>query len=323
MKVNTKSIAFKMVFGGVLVVLLPLVVVGVISFKQSKNSLVDISNERARTVAAELASFTRNLLDLEIHQARTLAAQKKIVELAKRVKQEGIDASRGLTAEVFEDLKGQYANLHPHYQGLFLTDTEGWIYTGVLDGGQEYKDIDLGSHPGFKKVKDNVEPCIDEIIISKATGKPVSGALVPIKSESGDFLGMFGAVIKAEFFIDVISGRKIGKTGYGFMLNKEGVVLSHPVADNILKLDAAKIPEMKAIVAAMLEGKAGVVPYQFQGDHKIAGFAPVGINGWSVAMTQNSDEFLSTSTFIRNTILVVTLVAAFLAVCIVTIQRLF
>ena len=43
---------------------------------------------------------------------------------------------------------------------------------------------------------------------------------------------------------------------------------------------------------------------------KTCGFAPVGINGWSVAATQNQDEFMGASTTIRNVNIIVTVVAA-------------
>lgn len=48
---------------------------------------------------------------------------------------------------------------------------------------------------------------------------------------------------------------------------------------------------------------------------KIAGFAPVGYNGWAIAFTQNADEFLATSHNLRT----ITLIVVGSALCIVTI----
>ena len=59
----------------------------------------------------------------------------------------------------------------------------------------------------------------------------------------------------------------------------------------------------------MQAGETGVEEYIFKGVPKIAGFAPVGINGWSIGATQNQDEFLSASHAIRNANIIVTLVA--------------
>ncbi|MDP1008168.1 cache domain-containing protein, partial [Klebsiella pneumoniae] len=72
-------------------------------------------------------------------------------------------------------------------------------------------------------------------------------ACAPITSVRGQFLGALGIVIKAEYFADLVSARKIGATGYGYMMNKQGIILAHPVRDHILKLDVNTIAELAAI----------------------------------------------------------------------------
>ena len=61
----------------------------------------------------------------------------------------------------------------------------------------------------------------------------------------------------------------------------------------------------------MLEGQTGVLNYTFEGIDKIAGFAPVALTGWSIGVTQPSEEFMAAANAIRNVILVVS--AIFLA----------
>ena len=53
----------------------------------------------------------------------------------------------------------------------------------------------------------------------------------------------------------------------------------------------------------MLAHKAGVGSYVYDGIPKIAGFAPVGLSGWSVAVSQPTVEFLASAHAIRNGIL--------------------
>jgi methyl-accepting chemotaxis protein len=62
---------------------------------------------------------------------------------------------------------------------------------------------------------------------------------------------------------------------------------------------------MEEITRHMMNGDAGVDNYTFKGVDKIAAFAPVHLTGWSVAATQNTDEFMSASRSIRNVILMV------------------
>ena len=310
MKLNTRSIAFKLVLSGVVMALVPLIIVGYLAYSKSNKALNDISKAQVHEVAKDLAGFTKYLLELEIHQARTFASQKKIAEMAQKVNLDGIEGSNDLVTAVFEDLKGQFANLDKHYQGIFITDAKGMIYTGILEDGRAYKGIDLSGHPLYLNAKKTGQPDVDDISISKATGKPVTAAMAPIKSESGEFIGIIGLAIKAEFLTNIISRRKVGETGYGYMINQKGFVIAHPKSELIMKLNATSLPEMKTIITKMLAGETGVEPYYFRGVDKIAGFAPVGINGWSIAVTQDVDDFQRASVFIRNTIILVALVVA-------------
>ena len=319
MKINTQSISFKLVVSGVAMALVPLIIVGAMAYSRSSKALTGISNERVQGVATDLALFTHDLLNLELHQAKTFASQKTIRDLAAKVHQDGIDGSSEMIRAVFEDLKGQFANLAPHYQGLFITDANGMIYTGILEGGAEYKGIDLSKHPTLLLIKNSGKPSLDDVSLSRATGKPITAAVAPITSDAGEFLGAFGMSIKAGFITEIISRRKVGETGYGYMLNKKGLVIAHPKEELILKLNATTLTEMKVIIDKMLAGETGVEPYFFQGKDKIAGFAPVGVNGWSIAVTQDVDEFQKSSVFIRNTIVLVALLVAGLTVFMVLI----
>lgn len=69
---------------------------------------------------------------------------------------------------------------------------------------------------------------------------------------------VLGTVPKAKFLAEIIAGRKIGKTGYGFTTDKNGLILAHPVPEHILKLDVTKLADMAAFVKRMLAGEKGV-----------------------------------------------------------------
>lgn len=71
-------------------------------------------------------------------------------------------------------------------------------------------------------------------------------------------------VLKAEYFTHLISDRKVGETGYPFMINKEGIVLAHPKAEYLLKLNLAASKGMEEFIPLMIAGKSGAAPYVFK-----------------------------------------------------------
>jgi methyl-accepting chemotaxis protein len=101
------------------------------------------------------------------------------------------------------------------------------------------------------------------------------------------------------------------------MIDRNGIVIAHPNPDHVLKLDVNTIVPMAGINKRMLAGETGIEEYTFQGIDKIAGFAPVGINGWSIAATQDKPEFLAASLAIRNSNVAAAVIAGLLMAVVV------
>jgi len=317
MKVNLHSISTKLIFGGVVAVLLPLIVAGWVSYHKSHDVLLEVFMERAEEIAVELAKLTHAVLEGEIHQAGIIAAERSITEQTRAVDESGIDSNRDQIREVYIDLRHQFDSMAHHYEGIFIADARGEVITGVLEGGKEIKNINIGEREYFKRIMQSKKPVVSEFVKSKASGKMIVVACAPIATETGQFAGMVGTIIKAAYFTEMIAGHKIGETGYGFMVDKTGLTIAHPNPDLVLSLNFTTLEDMKAIVRHMLAGDTGVEEYHFKGVDKVAGFAPVDINGWSVAVTQNESEFLAASDAIRTANILVTLVAGLITAIVV------
>ncbi|MCB2145988.1 MAG: HAMP domain-containing protein, partial [Deltaproteobacteria bacterium] len=313
MKLNLRSISSKLIVGGVAAVLIPLIVVGYLSYTKAETALLDLSKHQAQGIASDLARLTRTILESEINKAATMASQKQIIDLSEAVDNFGVEANELLIGGVYANLGRQFRNMGSHYQGIFLANAKGELYTGVLESGKEYKGSNIASREYFQTAREKGKAVFSDIVISKSTGKPIAVVCVPIQSDGGKFIGAFGLVIKADYFTEVIPSRKIGQTGYGYMIDKKGLFLAHPKPEFVLKLDASGIVEMSAINKRMMAGETGVEEYVFKGTPKIAGFAPVGVNGWSIGATQNQEEFQATSISIRNSNIVVAIIAGLIA----------
>ncbi len=311
------SIRFKLLAGGIILVLLPLIIVGFISVIKSTNALNQLGMEGAKNVAADLARLVDNILVEEKKIAGVFAADRSIVEVAEKVKRDGVDGAAAEINQLFADLTKQFGRLGDNYQGIFVTDTAGALYTGVLDSGKEYKGSNIEQRTYFQQVKSSGKTVAGEVVRSQSTNKLISVVCAPIKSASSEFLGTFGLVIKVDFLVDLVAGRKIGQTGYGFMTDETGLVLAHPNKDFILELNPAEIEGMESFMQSMLAGKQDVETYVFQGTPKVAGYAPLTEADWFIAATQDTEEFLSAANSIRNLILLVGVIALIVTVLLV------
>ncbi len=308
------SIKFRLITGGITLVLLPLLVIGYLSISKSSTALSNLSKKQAENIASDLSRLADNFLIEEMKLTEVIAADHQVVDVLSTVKQAGVNGSTDQINELYKNLGKTFSKMGTAYQGVFVTDSDGNMFTGVLEGGAEYKGINIADRAYFINAKSTGKTNIGELARSEATSKLISVICAPVKSESQEFVGTLGVVLKVEFLTELISGRKIGKTGYGFMTDKNGLILAHPVPEHILKLDVTKLDGMEAFVKKMLAGEKGVDEYTFKGVDKIAGYAPLSVTNWYVAATQDAAEFLSAAHSIRNLSLVVTLVAMILTI---------
>lgn len=316
-KLNVKSISFKLMVGGCLLTLVPLIVIGWVAITKSTNALLHVGHDNLKEQAYEIASIVETNLELQAEMAGLFATGEHIIKVLEKVKNEGIDKSKEDIASLRIELKNGFKALDEHFLGIFVTDTNGLLLTGELESGKEYKGSNISSRGYFKEAIKTKHAAVGEIVKSKSTGKLIYVVCAPVFSSGKEFLGVFGMSIKSHFLVEEVSGIKHGETGYGWMVNKDGIFISHPDEKNLLTLDLKTLSGMEDITKSMLGGEKGVEDYIFKGVHKIAGFAPVPIKGWSVALTQNEEEFLQAPHEIRNYIILIALLTMLLVVVLI------
>ncbi|MCP4118970.1 MAG: methyl-accepting chemotaxis protein [Desulfobacteraceae bacterium] len=294
------SIGFKLVAGGILVVMIPLLIVGTISTTKSANALMDISKVRARDTAMDLARLTRHILDADLTLVKILAAKHQVVQAALLESREDTEELSYAIADLHANLEETRRHISDNYEGFFVTDARGKVFSGVRAKGMEYVDFSVAGRDYFKEVKATGEAAMGAMERSRSSRNLVCVAAAPITSPGGAFLGIFGLVIKADHIISLVADRKIGNTGYGFMVDEQGLMVAHPAPKCILSLNINSVKGQEVFANKMVSGETGVCAYSFQGDEKISGFAPVERNHWYVAATQDAGEFLATAHAIRN-----------------------
>jgi methyl-accepting chemotaxis protein len=308
-KINTKSIAFKLVIGGCLAVVIPLIIVASLAIPKVTDALLKAGRDNVQVQAHALATTIQRTIELQSRMAAAFASGYKVVEVGRKIKESGIDAVSEEIAILRQEMKKKYKALDDSYLGIFVTDETGLLYTGELSNGNEYKGSNVASRDYFQEARKTGKAVVGEIVRSKSTGELIYVVCAPVLSNSGEFLGIFGVSVKADALVELISGTKIGKSGYAFMADKAGIINAHPNADFILSLDLKTLQGMEKITQAMLAGKEGVEDYEFKGTRKIAGFAPVPLKGWSITLTQDEEEFLQEPRTIRNSIILIAFIS--------------
>ncbi|WP_319588899.1 methyl-accepting chemotaxis protein [uncultured Desulfobulbus sp.] len=311
------SIRFKLIVGGILIVLIPLAVSGYVAKNNSATAVTKYSKANAQSIAEGLALQVAATLDGEIKFAAAFAGRTQVKIAAEAVQSKGIEGAAEAVEVIRKDLRKRFEQLKTSYNAIVLTDANGKVYASEAVSEEELKALDIAGHPLFQEVKNSKKTMSGEMVRSKATNEPVLLLCGPILGDNGAFLGVFGALLKGSVLADLVTAKKIGETGYCFMANKEGIINAHPDAKNVLQLDLKTLKGMEEITKEMMAGKVGAESYVYKEIDKVAGYAPVKIKGWSVAATQNASEFLASVISLRNTIALITAVSIALAAIII------
>ena len=299
-----RSLNFKLLAGGTLCVLLPLLSFAIFSDILLSKDLKAMNEQSTVNIAKSLSSLTQMALQEEIKLAKDLAVGNTTIDVAAKVAEAGISGSATDIQRLEQKLVNTMKQIGENYESIIVCNTEGIVFADSVGGGN--KGISVKERPYFQDAKAN-KITISSPVKSKKTGYPVVPICVPVFSSSGQFIGALAIILKTDFLSEKILAVKVGKTGYPFMIDRNGLTIVHPNPKHILELDMKTIKEMKSIVDKMMAHQTGVEAYTFEGIEKTAGFAPVDLTGWSIGITEPTDELMEIVIALRKIMILVSL----------------
>jgi len=285
---SNRSLRFKMITGGIIAVLLPLLVIGGFSIYRSGDALEEVSKSQSMEMAKGLAHMANLAVQEEMKIVAQMALRDVVIDVATKYAEGVNDGAEA--AKATSELTILLQKSGTDYESFFVAGLDSKI---IADGsGGKIKGLDLSGREYVRTAKEG-KINTGSVTKSKVTGNTVLTFGAPVYSKSGQIIGVVGSVMNISFLSDKISATRLGKTGYGYIIDKTGLIIAHPKKDFILELNLAQQEGMKDIISLMVKGETGAEPYTFKGTKKIAGFAPVPLAGWSVCVTQDYSEFMA------------------------------
>ncbi len=261
-----------------------------------------VSNDTYQTVSKEQQNAMRNVvkqtmtaLDGYIEQTesqtRMLASQQAV-----------IDALTGhdmLSADwLFKDL----INNSDGYWAAFAFDKNGNVVAGYNAKGKNMAGADRSNRGYVKAVLSGKSESFlsKDILISKSGGGIlIFAAANVVYDHTGEIIGGVGIFPKWEGFTSkFIDPFRIGKSGYGFMLDGKGRIIAHAVNKKLYLKDLSKY----GFVQTALNDKNGVSTYEWEDRNKLMVFETLPKTGWVMVMSAYEDDLASAATSQRNTL---------------------
>ena len=193
---------------------------------------------------------------------------------------------------------------------------DGFAYLGYVgfDGTSLAADgdlIDFSEDTGYLLAVDG-ETVINRPIVWGDDNQLYLPVFAPVRNDSEDIQGVITAMVKYEDVYSLIGGITIGETGYAVVLDEQGTVTMHSVADkvitkeNIIEMADSnpQLEQLKQISIKCINRQTGFSQYTYNGAVKYTSYAPIEGTGWALMLTVPKSELFSQINKLMYTILI-------------------
>ena len=260
-------IGAKLITVGTIIMIVPLLVVAFIGVTRSTTGLTAIEKEQLGARAKDIAQTIDRVFAEESRIALSLAVDPDIVAAAAAETDKGAAKSQKELATAYRRLSIFHTNqdLGGVFERVILVGAGGSVIVS-----SDNSDVGLNLRER-EYVKDGLEgkASLGQVVVSKVSGKPISPVAMPVKDGSR-VVGVAALIVNIGFLNDMIVKETIGKTGYAYVIDRTGLIIAHPKAENILKMNLLEQKGSEGFANKMVKGESGVDHYIFQGVPKTA-----------------------------------------------------
>jgi len=303
------SLQRSIIIGGTISVLIPFAITAGLLYTRLSKDLLNQSKEKSALIAKDLAALVDNSLSSELKIISAIAADKHIVN----------ELDSGEYVKLEENLSSMFKEMGHDYISFFITDKNGIIKVDLPEGVRI--GLNLSDRKYFIAAKQGKANVSDPIFIrgpssSKWTGIPMLITAAPIK-RNNEFIGMIAITHELSAISSKMNNIKLGKTGYPFIINDEGMAIIHPNQELVMSVNINSEPGMKHIAKWLKDMKPLAGNYTFRKTEKIAGFAPLKTKNWFIIFTQNRDEIMKPVNEMLMSIMLIAFIFAGMAIILI------
>jgi len=248
-----------------IVSLVPLAIFAAITFKQTDNR---IRNDTERLMALTASDIVANVDEWTDKNVRVLRALAKMPDIISMMR------------EKQEPLLKAVAKEYPWMYLVFTVGPDGMNVARNDDNPLlDYSDRD------YYKEAIGGKDLAWQTAIGKTSKKPALILAVPIK-RADSTIGVMAMAATIEDLSKLVATWKQGQTGFAFLVDEKGKVVSHQVEDYVVQ--QANLNEYP-LIAAFKKGQKGMIYFDDRGTSKV-GYAKETRYGWILAMQQDMRE---------------------------------
>jgi methyl-accepting chemotaxis protein len=317
MKRMKLTLRMKLVFGGLALLIVPLLALEIFTVRWASRAVDRIERDQLALLKQVVADQVNIMLDTQkgllknasTHDPVIHETVKTLVETgAVNIAQFNLDKN----TTVFHDKNT--------YELFFISDEKGIVIADTSEG--KYRGTDLSGEECFKKALEG-EPAIGKVKPSEKGGYVIVAG--PLRSTDKG-VGTIGTIVsgwKLNSLSKRIDELKLGQTGFAFLVDNKGMIIVHPEKELLMKGNISDLKGMETLARRMISAEEGIQECPYKGDDKIIAFAPIQAAQWSVGLVISKKELMGPIRSMRNIIMLAGIIVIAVAASIIlwTVQR--
>lgn len=298
MKISLKA---KLMVTFFILISVPMGILGYISYTMSSNSIQTSIQQQLKEQTSDTSALIEKTIGSVKSSLEIASLNNDLGKAVKNLSTENVDTA-------FEYIKSVQESNKDFMEVLIITDAYGKV---VIDSQTKEPDIDLSDRDYIKKALSGSE-AVSEVLTSRFTGNPAIFIAYPLK-DGDKIIGTLVGSINFNSISSYAAKVKVGKNGYAYMIDKNGLIVYHPDSSKILKENASDKAndEFKLIINEMKAGKASESFYTYNNVYKYVVFQPV--DNWVIAVTADYDEYMSAAINIRTDTIIIVIISIIIA----------
>jgi len=316
------SIGVKLTIAFLALAIIPMSATAYYNLTQGQSAVAKVTTENMMELSRSTAQRIEGLLVENQRTSATLAGEPLAAQFLDASEEE----RKGLAPQAHRMLQN-FADTHPDYDAPGLLDVNGIVVASLeellLGKDRSFRDYFQASIQG--------QPYVSSMLVGRATGRPGVFLTNPVVTAEGEIVGIDIVWLKGDTIWSIIDDVVVGKEGFAFLVDQDGVIIAHPNRDLLYHslgeltpeavvtisatirfgtaegTDAPLIPESLGLdgLAAELApppqsppisgGKSGTYRYHSPLDHRdhVAGYTQLEAYPWTVVVDLPEAQFLA------------------------------
>lgn len=301
-KVLTSSIGLKLISILLALTIIPISLLGIMSYKKAE----EIMYKKFKVTTAQTVAEISRGLDNYFNGMKT---QLNILSSTYELKQiHNSSEDKEKLINIVKNYKDNNGDITSIYFGSSTKELYSYSQESLPEN------FDLTSRPWYMEAVKNK----DKVIITKfysdaRTGKAIV-TMAKAVEDQGQVVGVIAMDLDMDKFALQLSKTKVGKQGFVFIVDKEGIVLAHPDKSLI----GTDTPTKMSYWNNVTKYSSGFDAYELSGFKKYNVYETNRESGWKILGVVDQKELINDILVIRNLNILVVIITVFIASVIAT-----